>query len=171
VTGWLRQLLLGLSFGAACFAFGRCGSTPPVKSTYNETSTSTATKATATESKTVTKPFRRTKRNHATVTKPDGTIETKTDTITESGAEIVTGDKTSTVAGQVQAKSIVKPVELSLPRYSLGVFAGTNTQSRLMSVPPSYGVSAGLRLVGGAWVKAQVDVPNRAATVGLEYQF
>jgi hypothetical protein len=168
---WLRTVLLGLAFGAACFVFGRCGSTPKVVERI-VTQTVTA-KATATETKTVTKPFRKKRTSIATVTKPDGTIETKTDTITEYRAESEDSNKTSTVTGEVQAKSITRAVNVPPPRYSLGAFAGTGRNFSVggAALPPSYGVSAGLRLVGGAWVKAQVDIPNRAATLGLEYQF
>lgn len=52
------------------------------------------------------------------------------------------------------------------PRWSVGARAGLNLDGKLQ-----YGGDLGRRLVGGLWITAGADVPNRAALVGLRWEF
>lgn len=65
-------------------------------------------------------------------------------------------------------KLVAKEAKAAPPglKWSVGAAAGVDVQGRLR-----YGGELGRHLVGGLWFTAGVDVPTRAATLGLRLEF
>ena len=163
---YLRPLLLGLALGAVCFVLGR--TTLPPRIVERTVTKTVEVQAQATASVDSIKPFTRTNTKTRTVYLPGDRVEVVREVVRETGAERIESNKTHTVAAQVQAKSIDRSIPVSKPRYSVGVWAGANTQKGLtFALPPAYGIDAGLRVLGPLWLTASGDIPNRAATLGL----
>lgn len=107
-----------------------------------------------------------------TVYLPGGTVEVTKEVVKEverhhdeQAAQVVTK---TVVQDRVVYRDVKteKVVAAPLPRWSVGARAGLNLDGRLQ-----YGGEVGRRLIGGLWVTAGADVPNRAALVGLRVEF
>jgi hypothetical protein len=105
-----------------------------------------------------------------TVYLPGGTVEVTKEVVREvekkteeRAAQVVTRRVT---VEKVVWRDRLQVVAAPAPRWAVGAAAGVDLQGRLR-----YGGALERRVAGGLWFTAGVDVPTRAATLGLRLEF
>lgn len=117
--------------------------------------------------------------DETTVYRPNGTVRshtrsvrkadsTKTSSETKSSQESAKAETHAASHSESHTEYVYrdKLIETARPNWSVGAHAGLGTD-----LTPRYGGEVGRRIVGGLWLTASVDVPTRAATLGIRFDF
>lgn len=113
-------------------------------------------------------PVAVTTKTHRHTAKPDGTKEdVETETRTETGpVKIATAATLDRKAEETRTVTVIQErrVEVRVqPRWLLGAQYG-----RALNGSQRYGATAGMRVVGPLWATLAVDIPTKAATIGVQ---
>lgn len=102
-----------------------------------------------------------------TVTKPDGATTTTTTEHTETKEEKSASTKKDTSKTD-DTRPAVEP-----DKYRVGAFAARSLPSIIADpfAMPNWGVAAGMRVLGPAWVDGSYNFGNKDITLGLSVQF